>query len=313
MTIEAEIAETQAHLGQLPDVLSEASVGVLSAARRGVVQVHSGKRGIGAGVVWDAAGTIITNNHVVASGGDTFQVTFPDGRNFKALVTGRNAALDLAVLKVDASDLPAVPVADSSKLRVGELVFAVGHPLGERDVVTVGIVSGLGTTKVGRRGETAQYIRSDVRLAPGNSGGPLLNARGEVVGINAMIFGGDLSVAIPSHVATQWLDKVTNRRIYLGLEVKPVKISSKETSGEWSKLGGGLKVISVVADGPTAKAGLQAGDILIEVAGKPVADPKTLISLLAQNDSSDTVELKLLRGSNIETARLKMEWRELGA
>lgn len=292
---------------------SAASVEAVNRARPGVVQVRSGRRGIGAGVIWDTNGTIITNNHVVAHAGNDFQVTLTDGREFKARVTGRNPDLDLAVLKIEASELPTVPVSDSSRLRVGELVFAIGHPLGERDVVTAGIVSGLGSVKVSRDGQTSQYIRSDVRLAPGNSGGPLLNAQGEVVGINAMIFGGDLSVAIPSHVASRWLAGIANRRVYLGLGVQQVKLSSQTDSGEWATLGTGLKVTQVVPDGPAAKAGLLVGDILVEVAGKPLSDPQGLISLLAQNDSSEAVQLRLLRDGAVHSARLKMEWRELGA
>ena len=311
--IEAEISPLPERTSGLPDSFSAETVAILNGARPGVVQVHSGKRGIGAGVIWHANGTIITNNHVVANGGDSFMVTLPDGRDFKARVTSRNPILDLAALKIEAQDLPVVPVGDSSRLRVGELVFAVGHPLGERDVVTVGIVSGLGTVKVSRDGQTSQYIRSDVRLAPGNSGGPLLNAQGEVIGINAMIFGGDLSVAIPSHVASNWLAGVANRRVYLGLGVKQVKISTQNNGGEWAKLGTGLKITTIVAGGPAAKAGLQVDDVLIEVAGKQIADPKGLMSSLAQNDTNDTVELKLLRVDNIQSARLKMEWRELGA
>ena len=117
----------------------------------------------------------------------------------------RNPKLDLALLETEARDLPDAVFGDSARLRVGELVLAIGHPWGQPWVVTAGIISALGEVEMSKN-RYASYIRSDVRLAPGNSGGPLLNANAEVVGINAMIFGGDLAVAIPTHGAAAWLE-----------------------------------------------------------------------------------------------------------
>ncbi|MCU0493603.1 MAG: S1C family serine protease [Chloroflexaceae bacterium] len=186
--------------------VSLAAAELVERVRPAVVQIFSQGRGHGAGFVWRADGQIMTNHHVVAHSGPGLKVVLPDGRSFDARVIASNQTLDLALLQVEARDLPTVPVGDSARLRVGELVFAVGHPWGQRSVVTAGIVSGMGTVSSPRNDWQASYIRSDVRLAPGNSGGPLLNARGEVIGVNAMIFGGDLAVAIPSHVAQEWLE-----------------------------------------------------------------------------------------------------------
>lgn len=192
---------------------SDAMAAMVEQARASVVQVRSGGRGIGTGVVWrgDAARTeIVTNAHVVAGGrwrgaGGPIRVVTAGGRELDAAVTATNAQLDLAMLRVEAGDLPVARVSDSSQLRVGELVFAIGNPWGQVGVVTSGVVSGTGTLPIQGTNRRARYIRSDVLLAPGNSGGPLLNADGAVVGINAMIFGGDLSVAIPSRVAMEWI------------------------------------------------------------------------------------------------------------
>ncbi len=235
-TMERETAITEAAIETNDSLSPSALSGAISAAasamvervRPSVVLVRSGGRGAGAGVIWRSDGGIITNAHVVAHTRGEVQVILADGRELTGKVVNSNPTLDLALLEVDAKDLPAALVADSSTLRVGELVFAVGHPWGQRDYVTAGIVSGLGNIGVPHTGRTAQYIRSDVHLAPGNSGGPLLNARGEVVGINAMVFGGDMGVAIPSHVATAWVAGPPSRRVYLGVGVRPVELPGVE-------------------------------------------------------------------------------------
>ena len=166
--------------------ISEAAGRLVQEARRSVVGVSSDGRGAGAGVVWPGAGLVLTNDHVVSGGrrgrrrGD-IRVALQDGRTFGAEVTKRDVGLDLTLLRLDgtADNLPAATVGDSGSLRVGELVFAVGHPWGRPGVATAGVVSGLGRSMVPVRGPSRRtgYIKSDVSLAPGNSGGPLLNAR----------------------------------------------------------------------------------------------------------------------------------------
>jgi serine protease Do len=196
-----------------PASVSEALVAMIEQAKASVVQVHSGERGIGTGVIWRNNGSgseVITNAHVVAghrrnAGRAPIRIVMTAGRELDAMVSATNAQLDLAMLRVAAGDLPVAKISDSSQLRVGEWVFAIGNPWGQVGVVTSGIVSGMGSIVIQGTDRRAHYIRSDVLLAPGNSGGPLLNATGAVVGINAMIFGGDLSVAIPSRVAMEWL------------------------------------------------------------------------------------------------------------
>jgi serine protease Do len=176
----------------------------LGRARLGIVRVHGHGPAGASGVVW-RADAVVTNHHVVAGTGRALRVLGADGRVHAARVLGASRALDLALLGVAGLDLPPATIGRSARLRVGELVFAVGHPWGQPWVVTAGVVSGLGPTRVPGRGSSVDAIRSDVRLAPGNSGGPLLDARGDVVGLNAMVVGGDLALAIPSDVVQRWL------------------------------------------------------------------------------------------------------------
>lgn len=178
---------------------------------RSLVIVHNGRRGAGSGVVWRDGGYVITNHHVVARG--QIFVTPPDGQALPAKVVFREAEIDLALLQVGLADPPPALVADSRDLRVGQIVMAVGHPWGQRDVVTNGIITSLGMAETrGSRG-SVPIIRSDVTLAPGNSGGPLVNVAGGVVGINTMIVGGDLAVAIPSHLVDEFVDKALSEKI----------------------------------------------------------------------------------------------------
>lgn len=274
--------------------VSAAIAELAARVRESVVQVVSGERGAGAGVIWQANGGILTNHHVVAEQG-AIRVLLADGRQLPATVVSHNAALDLAMLRVEATELPAALVDDSSALRVGELVFAIGHPWGQRDVLTMGIVSGLGTMTVARTGREAPYIRSDVRLAPGNSGGPLLNARGAVVGINAMIFGGDLSVAIPSHVASEWVAGFPSRRVALGVAVEAVELPPQLRQGAWAARAAALLVTSVPLDraGPPV---LLVGDVLLDVAGEAVTDTEALRHALGRRRVQEQVRLHILRG-----------------
>ena len=169
-----------------------------------LVIVRGHRFGAGSGIVWDANGLILTNNHVV--GRRTPIVILQDDREYESKLLARDPDVDLALLSIDASGLTPLQPAPVSP-RVGEMVFAFGHPWGQRNTVTRGIVSALVSAQ-NRRGEKLPVIRSDAPLAPGNSGGPLVNAKGEVIGINAMIIGGDQSVSIAVSVASEFINKV---------------------------------------------------------------------------------------------------------
>jgi len=181
---------------------------VTARVQHSLVSIRDGRRGMGAGVIWREDGLIITNHHVVAHRKP--QVLLADGRELAAQVLALEEDFDLALLKIEAQNLPAALVGNSRGLRVGEFVLAVGHPWGQKGFVTGGLVSALSKAQ-SRGGRRVDIIRSDVGLAPGNSGGPLVNASGAVVGINTMIVGGDQGVAIPSHVAVSFVESVLRK------------------------------------------------------------------------------------------------------
>ena len=211
---------------ELTTDIAAALSAVAQRVQRSLVVVHNGRFGAGAGVVWRLGGYIVTNHHVVARG--RLRVTLPDGSTSTAALAGQEPNLDLALLRVDHPELPAAMIADSRGLQTGHIVLAVGHPWGQRGFVTAGIVSGQGSVEArSSRGQrisqistSIPIIRTDVRLAPGNSGGPLVNAVGGVVGINTMIVGGDMGVAIPSHV----VDAFVTRTLAEQVEQKEVRV-----------------------------------------------------------------------------------------
>ena len=171
-----------------------------------LVIVRGRRHGAGAGIVWAEDGLILTNNHVV--GRQTPIVVLQNDGEYESKLLARDPDVDLALLSIEATHLtPLKPASRAASPRVGELVFAFGHPWGQRNTVTRGIVSALAFAQ-NRRGDTLPIVRSDVPLAPGNSGGPLVNAYGEVIGINAMIVGGDQSVSIAVSVANDFVNKV---------------------------------------------------------------------------------------------------------
>ncbi|MBV9386802.1 MAG: trypsin-like peptidase domain-containing protein [Chroococcidiopsidaceae cyanobacterium CP_BM_ER_R8_30] len=166
---------------------------------RCTVQIKSDRTGFGSGIIWHPDGLVITNAHVASRPDATVKLW--DGRVFEAAVTARDSVRDLAALTLKATDLPAATIGDSSVLRVGELVLAVGNPLGLVGALTTGIISRLGFVETPKRQE---WVMADVRLSPGNSGGPLADAQGRVIGVNSMIVGG-LALAVPSHAVKRFL------------------------------------------------------------------------------------------------------------
>jgi serine protease Do len=183
-----------------------------------LVVVRGHRFGAGAGIVWDAEGLILTNNHVV--GRHNPIVVLQDNREYESRLLARDPDVDLALLSIDATGLTPLKPAPGSP-RVGEMVFAFGHPWGQRNTVTRGIISALVSAQ-NRRGEKLPVVRSDVPLAPGNSGGPLVNAKGEVVGINAMIVGGDQSVSIAASVAIEFVNKAMRDGTSVRKKTEPV-------------------------------------------------------------------------------------------
>lgn len=290
---------------------SDAIRDIVARARPSVTEVRAGGRGIGTGIVW-GPDSVLTNAHVVGGGrrpARGVQVVTHDGRALDAAVSRSQPQLDLALLSVPTATLAPAVVGDSDALRVGELVFAIGHPWGQVGVVTGGIVSGLGAKDAepvdayGRR--RIPYIRSDVHLAPGNSGGPLLNAAGEVVGINAMIFGGDLGVAIPSRAAREWLDEGVEPAPKLGVGVQAVSLPALVASRLPEGQPGGLLVVDVDERGPATGA-LLVGDIVLRAAGRKVMHPDALAQALAAGRRAGQVRLDVLRGGALRSVDVSL-------
>jgi len=263
--------------------LNEALAAVAERLRRVTVQVGGRRPGGGSGVVWRPDGVIVTNAHVAR--GRRATVGLLDGRVLDAEVIARDPWLDLARLAVSAADLPAATAGDSNALRVGELVFAVGNPLGIRGALTAGVVHAISPAKtaVGSR-----WVQADIRLAPGNSGGPLADAQGRIIGVNSLIAGG-LALAVPSHLVERFLRR-RQPRPYLGVTVQPVFVTLQ---GQHRF---GLLVLEVAVGSPAEAAGILLGDVLMGVAGHVFSALDDLAAALDNASPGDTLVLDFCRG-----------------
>lgn len=245
------------------------------------VQVRGHRSGVGSGVIWRSDGLIVTNAHVVP--GAIAEVELADGRTFRAQVKERNWQRDLVALQVQASELPAAAIGDSDQLRVGELVLAMGHPHGQRGALTTGMVHRVGAST------SRSWIQTDVQLAPGNSGGPLANAQGQIIGLNTMIVGGK-GFAIPSRVIQQFLQTPAEQP-YLGVMLQPVRVPAL------GRRSVGLLITAIEPDSPAAAANLLPGDIVIGLRGRRFRHPGELFHTLTYANSGDGLPLLILRGT----------------
>lgn len=271
------------HNDALPTRLDEELAAVAAALNRSTVQVRGSRYGGGSGTIWNPDGLIITNAHVARGSHATVELW--DGRVLDAVVTARDDSRDLAALKVEAADLSAANVGDSDTLRVGALVLAIGNPFGMVGALTTGIIHSLGSTDASNR---PRWVIADIRLAPGNSGGPLADAQGRVIGINSMIVNG-LGYAVPSNAVKRFL-QTPEERPYLGVTVQPVVVPL----GFNRVLG--LLVLQVRSDSLAGQAGLLTGDILIGVSGHWFRSPNDLTDALSNASSGDMLQLDILRG-----------------
>jgi serine protease Do len=237
--------------------------------RHSTAIVRGSGRGGGSGIIWRDDGLVITNAHVVRSG--RVSVELQDGRVLDAVLKQRDSERDLAALIVDAQGLTAAPIGDSEALRVGELVLAVGNPWGLAGAVTTGIVHALPN---GNGRGPGSYLQADIRLAPGNSGGPLADMRGHVVGINTLVAGG-LAWAVPSNAVTEFLSGARSR-VRLGVTLETVRIPLGDLRRD------GLLIVEVEAGSPAEGAGLLVGDVLMGVEGQPFSGPHDLARRLAE-------------------------------
>jgi len=272
----------------MPALLAEGLSQTAEHVRAYTVQVECRGRGAGSGVIWNRDGMVVTNAHVVRRSGA--RITLSDGRRLDATLAARNPQLDLALLNTGARDLPAATIGNSNSLRVGELVLAVGSPYGQPGTVSVGIV---------HAGETRRWIQSDLRLAPGNSGGPLADAQGRVIGINTMVVN-RLALAIPSNIVTRFVARRGKAARRLGVTVQPV------TTPQF-----GLLILEIESGGPAQHAGLRIGDVLTGAAGRPLEAPFDLAFALESAESQ--VTLDVLRGGRPVTTEVDFDSQPVGA
>jgi serine protease Do len=261
---------------------------------------------LGSGFIISPDGYVVTNNHVVTGRGgnepvDKITVTLSDRREYEARVIGRDPLTDLALLKVDGRDLPYVRFGNSARLRVGDWVIAIGNPFGLGGTVTAGIVSAL-HRNLGA-GQYDRYIQTDASINQGNSGGPMFDLAGNVIGINTAIFspnGGNIGIgfAIPAEQAAPVVEQLRTigrvRRGYLGVSIQPV--TPEIASGLGLKKDVGEIVASIEADGPAAKAGLKPGDVIVAVNNQEVNVDNTLSSIVAASGIGNRVPIEFIRG-----------------
>ncbi|MDA8434009.1 MAG: DegQ family serine endoprotease [Nitrospiraceae bacterium] len=260
------------------------------------------EQSLGSGVIVSPDGYIITNNHVVEQA-DEVRVTLLDTRSFKAKVIGADPKTDVAVVKIEARDLPTIRWGDSDKLQVGEFVLAIGNPFGLSHTVTMGIISAVGRANVGIA-DYEDFIQTDAAINPGNSGGPLVNIRGELIGINTAIFsksGGyqGIGFAVPANMVRLVMDQLEQKgkvtRGWLGVTIQELtpELSQKFGLGN----GKGALVGDVAKGSPAEKAGIRRGDIILEYNGKQVSDVGNLRNMVAQSRVGSEAKVTILRGA----------------
>lgn len=277
--------------------LDEAMAAVADSLRRSVVRVRPrGKDGGGAGVIWRPDGLIVTNAHV--AGGGNVDVELSDGRVLAGTVADRDPGRGLASVRIAAGDLPAADVAHAAGLRAGDLVLALGHPHGWVGALSVGVVH---SVERAGPGGAPHAIRAALRLAPGSSGGPLADARGRVVGINALVARG-LGVAIPTETVERFLG-TGGRRQSLGARVRPVRLRTRGADG--TELPGWL-VLEIMGGGLAQAAGLLAGDVLTALEGRPVRSPEEIAATLDEAGAGAQVRLELVRGGRWTRVELRV-------
>jgi len=262
--------------------------------RRSTVLVGAG-RGNGSGIIWSRDGVVVTNAHVAR--GSTISVQLWDGRELNATVTSRDPHRDLAALRIHATDLPAAVAADSSEVRAGELAIAIGNPFGFVGALTTGVVHGVGPI----RGLGPQsWVQASVRLAPGNSGGPLADAHGRVIGVNSMV-AGRVALAIPSNAVTSFLSGDSGEG-WLGITVYPVQVPRPASRGKIF----GLVLLEVEPGSPAASASLLPGDILLGTEEKPFALLEDLSRAL-RGSGPRLLRLEFLRGDYARVRRVTLQ------
>jgi S1-C subfamily serine protease len=286
---------------QLLDAYSQAVIGVVDAVGPAVVGVS----GVGTGMLITPDGYALTNSHV-ASSVKTFELTLRDGSSLKAELVGKDAHTDLALLRASGAGLPHARLGDSSQLRVGQLVVAIGHPFGFQSTVTAGVVSALGRTMRAQSGRTIEnVIQTDAPLNPGNSGGPLVDTRGQVVGINTAIIAmaQGICFAVPSKTAQRVVSLLLRDgrviRSYLGIGGESWPIHRRVSRYYQLAQDTGVRIAHVDPNGPAQKAGLKTDDLLIRLAEHPMKSTDDLQHFLTDWPVGIPTAAQVLRGTEL--------------
>ena len=272
--------------------------------------------GAGSGVIVDATnGYILTNHHVVAQA-DEIRVALSDGRTLDAEIVGSDDGTDIALIKVAPDNLTEMPIGDSSKVRVGDFVIAIGNPYGLDNTVTSGIVSALGRTGINPFG-FENFIQTDASINPGNSGGALVNMEGELIGINSMIFsrtGGNVGIgfAVPTEIASSIMGQILDfgeiRRGLLGVNINTIDPEAAKTLD--LDVDGGARVTSVFPDSAAEKAGLQVGDIIVAINEKTVTSAAELRNTIGLLRSGENIGIRYLRDNKSFLASAELGRRQ---
>jgi Do/DeqQ family serine protease len=276
------------------------------------------EQGVGSGFIVSAEGTIFTNAHVV-EGADTVQVTLKDGRILDGRVVGTDPLTDVAVIDIEANNLPTVPLSNSDNLLPGEWAIAIGNPLGLDSTVTVGIVSATGRSsgQVGVSDKRVDFIQTDAAINPGNSGGPLFNERGEVIGMNTAIIRNaqGIGFAIPinavNRIADQLLATGRVEHPYLGIRMVALTPQIKESINERSNLNvqeeEGILIVEVMDNSPATQAGLRPGDVIVSVGGQPIESAAEVQQRVEAVGVGNELQLQIRRGGRDQAIAIRPE------
>jgi S1-C subfamily serine protease len=294
---------------ELLDAYSQAVIGAVETVGPAVVNVHRGDAGAGSGVIFTPDGLVLTNHHVV-HGAPRVEVILPDGRTMRTDVIGQDAATDLAVLRMDAT-VPWARFGDSRRLRVGQVAIAIGNPYGFQHSVTSGVISALGRSLRSQSGRLIDdIIQTDASLNPGNSGGPLVTTRGEVVGINtAMIRPAQglcfaIGINTARFVASRLIRDGRIRRAYIGIAGQNVDVPRALARANQLAISTAVRVGSIEPNSPSARAGLEKGDIVYAMGGAAVAGIDDLHRILNEERINTAVEVSLIRKGERRTLSL---------
>lgn len=276
------------------------------------------ERGTGSGFILSEDGQLITNAHVV-EGSDTVKVTLKDGRVFDGRVVGTDSVTDIAVIKIEAEQLPTVKLGSSKQLTPGEWAIAIGNPLGLDNTVTVGIISALGrsSSEVGVPNKRVSFIQTDAAINPGNSGGPLLNAKGEVIGINTAIrrdaqgLGFSIPIETATRIANQLMATGKVEHPYLGIQMVTLNSEIKEELNKDSELNftvkedRGVLIVQVMANSPAKKAGFRPGDIIKTVGGYPVQTGSDVQQRVDLSEIGEVLDVEVIRNNKLMTVQVR--------